>query len=123
LKQALLAGVRRGIKSSLWICKIVLPISFVIALVQWLAACVFGLAYGGAVIVEEAKKGDLTQDELNRLHISIGTNHSMIEDPLLFMAIGLNGLWLWIPRFLMAVVAVRAYDGLKFLKNRLVRAE
>ncbi|HAZ31786.1 MAG TPA: iron transporter, partial [Dehalococcoidia bacterium] len=45
------------------------------------AAIVFGLMYGGAIIVEEAKKGSLTKEELERLHISIGINHAMIEDP------------------------------------------
>jgi hypothetical protein len=89
--------------------------------VMWVAANVFGLLYGGAVIVEEARKGSFTNDELMRLHISIGTNHSMIEDPLLFVLIGVNALWLWLPRFIMAIVAVQVYIGLTRLKNRLAQ--
>jgi hypothetical protein len=72
----------------------------------WLTAVVFGLAYGGAVIVEEAKNGDLSPEELEILHLSIGINHSMIEDPLLFMALGLSAFWLWVPRLIMAILAV-----------------
>lgn len=45
----------------------------------WVTAVVFGLMLGGAVIIEEAKKGALTKEELERLHISIGTNHSMVN--------------------------------------------
>ncbi len=73
----------------------------------WMTAVVFGLAYGGAVIVEEAKAGHLTRDELQELHLSIGINHSMIEDPGLFLSFGLNPFWLWVPRFIMAIIATR----------------
>jgi len=75
--------------------------------ILWITAIMFGLAYGGAVIVEEAKRGNLTDEELERLHLSIGINHSMIEDPALFLPFGIGIFWLWIPRLVMAIVAVR----------------
>jgi hypothetical protein len=78
--------------------------------ILWLTATVFGLAYGGAVIVEEAKQGDITRKELEKLHLSIGINHSMVEDPALFLSLGLSAFWLWIPRFIMAVIAVHLFD-------------
>jgi Fe2+ transport system protein B len=78
--------------------------------ILWLTATVFGLAYGGAVIVEEAKKGGLTRKELEKLHLSIGINHSMVEDPALFLSLGLSAFWLWIPRLIMAVIAVHLFD-------------
>lgn len=74
----------------------------------WLTAVVFGLGYGGAVIVEEAKQGSLSAEDLEILHLSIGINHSMIEDPLLFMALGLSAFWLYVPRLIMAILAVHA---------------
>ena len=74
--------------------------------ILWLTANVFGLAYGGAVIVQEAKEGHLGEEELERLHLSIGINHSMIEDPALFLSLGLSAFWLWIPRFITAIIAV-----------------
>jgi hypothetical protein len=77
----------------------------------WLTAVVFGLSYGAAVIVEEAKEGDLDARELERLHVSIGINHSMVEDPILFAALGLPVFWLWIPRMVIAIIAVHLYDG------------
>jgi hypothetical protein len=84
---------------------------------SWLTAIIFGLLYGGGVIIEEARKGKLTQNELENLHIFIGINHSMIEDPLLFAVLGLNLLWLWIPRFIMAIIAVQAYRLVKIIRT------
>jgi len=75
--------------------------------ILWMTAVVFGLAYGGAVIVEEAKAGHLTREELQELHLSIGINHSMIEDPALFLSFGLSPFWLWVPRFITAIIATR----------------
>jgi len=83
-------------------------------------AVIFGLLYGGTVIVEEAKKEALTKEELECLHISIGINHSMVEDPALFALLGLNAFWLWVPRFIMAIIAVQIYRAIKQLKNILL---
>lgn len=83
----------------------------------WVAAVVFGLTYGAAVIIDESKKGGVTKEELEHLHISIGINHSMVEDPALFMALGLNGFWLLVPRFIMAIIVVRASQAVKYLKK------
>jgi Fe2+ transport system protein B len=72
----------------------------------WMAGAFFGVAYGAAVIVGEAKKGYLTKEELESLHASIGINHSIIEDPALFLTMGLNPFWLWVPRLVMAILFV-----------------
>ena len=72
----------------------------------FIAAILFGLLYGSAVIVEETKRGIFTKEELQDLHVSIGINHAIVEDPALFMLLGLNGLWMLLPRFIMAVVSV-----------------
>jgi hypothetical protein len=73
----------------------------------WMTAVIFGLSYGGAIIVEEAKSGQLSKDDLEILHLSIGMNHSVIEDPPIFMAMGVHAFWLYVPRILMAIVTVR----------------
>jgi len=66
--------------------------------ILWMTAVVFGLAYGGAVI---------------------GINHSMIEDPSLFLSFGLNPFWLWVPRFIMAIIATRLLTlWVEFRKKR-----
>ncbi|MBN2438726.1 MAG: iron transporter, partial [Deltaproteobacteria bacterium] len=68
---------------------------------------IFGLSYGGAIIVEEAKSGHLSRDDLELLHLSIGTNHSMVEDPALFLPLGIHPFWLYVPRLVVAIIIVR----------------
>ena len=75
--------------------------------VIWMTAAIFGLAYGATVIVEEAREGQLDRQELEGLHLSIGINHALVEDPALFLALGLNPFWLWVPRIITAMLAVR----------------
>lgn len=74
--------------------------------ILWLTAVLFGLSYGGAVIVEEAKSGNITHDELEQLQLSVGINHAIVEDPFLLLTFGLNPFWLWVPRLLAAILAV-----------------
>jgi len=93
------------------IVKILTPVLWTMGLSRrvgmlWLTATVFGLAYGGAVIVEEVKEGNLTKKELTKLHFSIGINHSLIEDPALFLSLGLSPFWLWAPRLIIAILTV-----------------
>ncbi len=75
----------------------------------WLTASIFGLAYGAAVIVEETQANEFTREELTKLHLSIGVNHSMIEDPALFLPLGLPALWLWVPRLVAAILSTWLY--------------
>jgi len=71
----------------------------------WLTATIFGLAYGSAVIVEETQSNEYKKEDLTKLHLSIGINHSVIEDPVLFIPLGLPLLWLWVPRLIAAIIA------------------
>ena len=98
----------------------ILGLSYRTALL-WVTAVVFGLVYGGAIIVEEAKRGNLTKEELERLHISIGTNHSMVEEPALWLALGLNGFWLWVPRLITAVTVVQIYGAVSYFRKKLAK--
>ena len=93
------------------------------AAILWITAAFFGLAYGAAVIVEEANDGHLGKEELEALHLSIGINHSLIEDPTLFLALGLNAFWLWIPRLITAVIAVRLFSFFHLMVNKARSAE
>jgi hypothetical protein len=88
------------------------PVLFLLGLSRrtgllWLTAALFGLVYGAALIVEEAGRGDLTPQELEELQLSIGLNHSMIEDSLIFVALGCSLSWILLPRLVVAAAAVR----------------
>jgi len=90
------------------------------AATMWVAAAGFGLLYGSAVIMEEAKRGALTKEELEHLQISIGINHSIVEEVALFLALGVNPLWLLIPRFVTATIAVQAVRAIQCFKRKLL---
>lgn len=83
----------------------------------WLTAVVFGLSYGAAVIVSETKNGSFTRAELENLQLSVGINHAIIEDPALFLSFGLNPFWLWVPRFMAAIVAVHVFSLWRRLRD------
>jgi len=75
----------------------------------WLTAAVLGITYGGALIVEETREGQLRPQQLKPLHVSIGINHAMLEDPALFIPLGIHPFWLWIPRLVVAVIFTHLY--------------
>jgi hypothetical protein len=89
--------------------------------VLWLTAAIFGLSYGAAVIVEEAQTGSFSDRDLEALQVSIGINHAMIEDPLLFMALGIAPVWLWLPRLTAALGAVYLLKGFRRARRPVFR--
>lgn len=90
------------------------------AVMMWVTGAGFGLLYGSAVIIEEAKKGALTKEELEHLHISIGVNHSVVEETALLLALGINPFWLLIPRFITSAISVHTLRALRYIKHKLV---
>lgn len=106
--------------------KILRPVMRILGLSEqtttlWITSAAFGLMYGGAITIDKVRKGGLGKDELERLHMSIGINHSMVEDPALFLVLGLNPFWMWVPKLVMAIIAVQVYRIAYYLKNKLLR--
>jgi len=83
----------------------------------WLTAAIFGLAFGSAVIVEETRANEYDPEALTKLHLSIGVNHAMIEDPMLFLPLGIPPFWLWIPRLIAAVAVTYLFSALLFARR------
>ncbi len=83
----------------------------------WLTAAVFGLAYGSAVIVEETRANQYDKEALTKLHLSIGVNHAMIEDPILFLPLGIPPFWLWIPRLIAAIGVTYLFSAFSFARR------
>ncbi len=75
----------------------------------WLTGAIFGLAYGGSVIIQESRAGHLSREDIETLHLSLGINHAMVEDPALFLSLGLSPFWLWVPRIIVAILMTRLF--------------
>jgi hypothetical protein len=121
-------GCLQSLNWTQYVLKVFRPLGKIFGLddrtmMMFMAAVIFGLLYGGAVIVEESKKQHFSKEELEYLHISIGINHSMVEDPALFVVIGLNWFWVWIPKLLVAIAAVHAYRGFRYIKKKAFRPQ
>lgn len=70
----------------------------------WIVANTLGLAYGGMVMSEEINKGFIAKQDAQLLNTSIAITHSLLEDSLLFMAIGVMIWWAMLPRFVLSVI-------------------
>ena len=72
----------------------------------WIVANCVGLAYGGMLMVNEMDKGLIRKSDARIFHSHIAISHSLLEDTLLFAAIGVGVFWLFVPRLLLATVVV-----------------
>lgn len=75
----------------------------------WIAMNTLGLAYGAGVLIEEARSGELSREEVELLNRSAAVCHSLLEDTLLFVAIGAWAVWIVVPRLVLAAAAVWGY--------------
>jgi hypothetical protein len=76
---------------------------------MWIAGILFGLAYGSGVLIAEARTGSVDKDSLVRLNLSLGISHALVEDTLLFVAIGASFFWVLVPRMVAAALLVWIY--------------
>jgi hypothetical protein len=72
----------------------------------WLVGNVVGLAYGGAIMVEQVEQKKLSYKNGNLLNYHLAVNHSMLEDTIIFVAIGIPALWIMITRLVFAAAVV-----------------
>uniref|UniRef100_A0A7C3E6G7 Transporter n=1 Tax=Gracilinema caldarium TaxID=215591 RepID=A0A7C3E6G7_9SPIR len=81
----------------------------------WIVANVIGLAYGSAILIERVESGKLSLSEGDLFNHHVGISHSLLEDTLLFMAIGVPLFWAMVPRFMLAIVIVWLERGRRIL--------
>lgn len=84
----------------------------------WFVAQILGLTYGSAVIIDQVEQNEVSKADANLLNYHIAINHSLLEDTLLFVAIGVPVLWITAPRLLLAMIAVWAVKYFIYLKNK-----
>ncbi|MFZ4726552.1 MAG: nucleoside recognition domain-containing protein [Paludibacter sp.] len=83
----------------------------------WFVAQTIGLTYGSAVLIEEVENNEISLANANLLNYHIAINHSLLEDTLLFVAIGVPAGWIIAPRFILAIIVVWGVRGIIKLKN------
>ena len=67
---------------------------------------IVGLAYGGALMMDQIKEGQVTRTDANLLNHHLALSHSVIEDNLLFVALGVSIWWILAVRLSLAWVVV-----------------
>lgn len=72
----------------------------------WIVGNVVGLTYGGAVMIDMVDEGKLTLKESNTVNYHLSISHSLLEDTLLFAALGINWLIIIGTRVLFAMMVV-----------------
>ena len=72
----------------------------------WLTGNVVGMAYGAAIMIDEVEQGRLSRDEANLVNHHLGVSHSLLEDTMLFVAMGISFWWIFLTRLVLAIVAV-----------------
>ncbi|MFP4510226.1 MAG: nucleoside recognition domain-containing protein [Spirochaetaceae bacterium] len=72
----------------------------------WLVGNTLGLTYGSAILIQEREKNTMTREDIDALNHHLAVSHSLIEDTLLFVALGAAAAVLVIPRLVLAAVVV-----------------
>jgi len=93
------------------LAKIFAPVMTVMGLSKnssflWFVANIIGLTYGSAILIEQVEAGKITRKEARMLNNHLAISHSLLEDTLIFVAIGVPILWITFPRVLLAIIVV-----------------
>lgn len=72
----------------------------------WLIGYIVGLAYGGALMMDQMKEGKVTRTDASLLNYHLAVSHSVLEDNLLFVALGVSIWWILGVRFVIAWIVV-----------------
>ena len=94
-----------------WLSRLMHPLMRTLGLPQTTSVSLIvvntiGLAYGAAMILDQLDKKKMSKEDVDLLNHHAVISHSQIEDPLLFIALGLTMHWLIWPRILLAIVVV-----------------
>lgn len=72
----------------------------------WIVANTLGLAYGAGIIIDYVERGSLSDRDALLINSHVAVCHSLLEDTLLFVAIGVPAIWITVPRLMLATAAV-----------------
>lgn len=69
---------------------------------------IFGLAYGGGVIVRDVRRHDLGRRQVFIMSVFLSMVHAIVEDSLIFIALGASVLWVVVYRIVWAAIVTLA---------------
>jgi hypothetical protein len=78
---------------------------------------IIGLTYGAGVIIHSIRSTDMAKREASLILLYLSMCHAIIEDTLIFVVIGANGLIIVGARFLIATVMTYAAYRLKLFDD------
>ena len=87
----------------------------------WLTGNVVGMAYGAAIMIDEVEQGRLTRHEANLVNHHLGVSHSLLEDTMLFVAMGISFWWIFLTRLVLAITAVWTLRGVRKMRYLALR--
>ncbi len=73
------------------------------ASVSMLVGILLGIAYGSGILISQLKKQQLSHSDILLTAIFLSMCHAIIEDTLVFVAIGANGIYIIIFRLIIAI--------------------
>lgn len=89
----------------------------------WLIGYIVGLAYGGAMMIDQMNDGKVTRSDAELLNYHLAVSHSVIEDNLLFVALGVSVWWILGVRLAVAWIVVWSRKALYSFGNILMNKE
>lgn len=72
----------------------------------WIVGNVVGLAYGGAVMIDLIEEGKISLEESNTVNYHLSISHSLLEDTVLFAALGISAWVIICTRLSFAIIVV-----------------
>jgi hypothetical protein len=72
----------------------------------WIVINVVGYAYGAGIIQGQVAEGKIKPQDADLFNHHAGVCHSLVEDTILFCAVGVPLFWITVPRLVLALVAV-----------------
>ena len=109
-----------------WISTIFSPILKIFGLPAktsflWFVANILGLAYGGAVMIEESEQKKISQEDADLLNHHIAISHSNLEDLILMASVGASVIWMLFSRWIIAAIIVWFRKFELKIKNEIIQ--
>ncbi|MCF8069753.1 MAG: hypothetical protein K9L30_14330 [Desulfobacterales bacterium] len=82
-----------------------------------LAGVLFGITYGSGIIIPYGRSGELSKRDMTLIGVFLAVCHGMVEDTLIFAAIGAKWWVLVIIRVIFGILAISVAAKISFLKK------